>query len=140
MPWSFIAEALGLVFPSDDSDLFDCVVTFHNDLGQTQKLDIHGATVETIWAQGSKFPMLHEWHARQDGLVLRIEYDTDIFSDKYVQLVQSLLLAALRQMLDPLLCYGDISQHLKQVLHSNSELDIEEVQRFARMNMRVCDR
>lgn len=135
VPWASLMKHLGLPHPSNAQHIFDCVVTFHDDRQSGNKLPIEGVVPEHIWAEGSKFAMLFEWHAVRDGLKLRIEYDTDHFSHQFVSIVVTLLLDCSRSLLDKQCSHAGLKSRLVELLNrecASVGLDAEEVKGLAK--------
>lgn len=94
LPWPRLLDRLGLPFESSArQQLFDCVVTFHDDRrGAAAAFAVPGAhPLRDVWAEGAKFALLFEWHALPDRLSLRLEYDSDVLPEALVRVVQVLV-------------------------------------------------
>ncbi|KAE8346096.1 hypothetical protein BDV24DRAFT_176994 [Aspergillus arachidicola] len=113
VPWSTLVEHLGLCAQTGSAQIFDCVVTFHDDRTFAESLAIDGVSTQNVWTEGSKFAMLFEWHALPDRLSLRIEYDTDRFAADFVRVMRDLLLNALELILIPEASQQDAMEQLR---------------------------
>ncbi|KAF9632962.1 hypothetical protein BFW01_g3825 [Lasiodiplodia theobromae] len=93
LPWPRLLDRLGLPFESSvRQQLFDCVVTFHDDRRAAAAFAVPGAyPLRDVWAEGAKFALLFEWHALPDRLSLRLEYDSDVLPEALVRIVQVLV-------------------------------------------------
>ncbi|KAE8322167.1 hypothetical protein BDV39DRAFT_210015 [Aspergillus sergii] len=135
VPWSTLVGHLGLCGQTGSAQIFDCVVTFHDDRAFAESLAIDGVSTQNVWTEGSKFSMLFEWHAFPDRLSLRIEYDTDRFTADFVRLLKDLLLQALELILKPQTSQLDAMEQLR--VHLNTQchtlgLNVDDVKSQAR--------
>lgn len=74
------------------------MITFHDDREET-KSPIPDCKTLYTWSEGAKFGLMTEFLAvSQDTLMLRIEYDTACYESKDVELVQHLIVTALRDL------------------------------------------
>ncbi|KIA75848.1 hypothetical protein HK57_00375 [Aspergillus ustus] len=135
VPWSTLLAHLGLPVQTDSSQIFDCVVTFHDDRAKTQMLPIDGISHRQIYPEGSKFAMLFEWHALPERLQLRLEYDSDHITPDIAQLVQFLSLHCAELVLNAKMKNLHIQQELKRALKQKCRelrLNIDDVRNVAR--------
>ncbi|KAK6820191.1 hypothetical protein RU639_007482 [Aspergillus parasiticus] len=135
VPWSSLVEHLGLCDQTGSAQIFDCVVTFHDDRAFAESLAIDGVSTQNVWTEGSKFSMLFEWHAFPDQLSLRIEYDTDRFAADFVRLLKELLLQALELILKPQTSQQDAMEQLRVHLNTQChslDLNVDDVKSQAR--------
>ncbi|KAK7540271.1 hypothetical protein IWX49DRAFT_507316 [Phyllosticta citricarpa] len=117
VPWPRLLEHLGLPFPSHRQQLFDCVVTFHDDRMTEQSVfPVDGVHPMHVWTEGAKFGVLFEWHVFADRLSVRFEYDTDRVSETLVRILQSMLLQAVEALLDPERQYEQLVRRLDALL------------------------
>ncbi|EMD58405.1 hypothetical protein COCSADRAFT_350779 [Bipolaris sorokiniana ND90Pr] len=134
--WPQLLEHLGLPFPSRRQQLFDCVVTFHDDRITEQCIfPVAGAKPLHIWTEGSKFGMLFEWHMFADHLSVRLEYDTDHIPEAFVKIVQTMLLAAVEYLLDPAYRYAELLYQLDALLLQQCaelEQDVDHIRCIAK--------
>ncbi|RMZ82632.1 hypothetical protein DV738_g1678, partial [Chaetothyriales sp. CBS 135597] len=101
-------------------NMFDVMVTFHEE-DNTLTLPISGTEPLYTWAEGSKFPLMCEFLAVQNGtgtsvVVLRLEYDDQILSQgQVVQIGNQIIHFELEKMekglAEPVLLHYYPSQH-----------------------------
>ncbi|KNG46901.1 amp-dependent synthetase ligase [Stemphylium lycopersici] len=137
--WPQLLEHLNLPFPSRRQQLFDCVVTFHDDRMTGKSIfPVAGAEAQHVWTEGSKFGILFEWHIFADRLSVRLEYDTDYVPDVLVRIVQNMLLQAVNGLLDATCRYDELLHQLDSSLARQCrdlEIDIEDMQYIARQHL-----
>ncbi|KAK4184506.1 hypothetical protein QBC35DRAFT_517514 [Podospora australis] len=125
IPWHQLLEHLDIditkVLPNHP--LFDCVVSFHDtrhhiDSVTTTFTDdeiqerghhrqhgpwgsgLDGMEPKLVWSEGSKFKLMVEWIAlSDDALVLRLEYDSALFSPRRIAVVRGMILWVLQQLI-----------------------------------------
>ncbi|KAH9864492.1 hypothetical protein J1614_010426 [Plenodomus biglobosus] len=137
--WSQLLEHLGLPFPSRRQQLFDCVVTFHDDrtTGNTV-FPVAGAQPLHVWTEGSKFGLLFEWHIFADRLSIRLEYDPDQIPEALVRVVQGMLLLAVEHLLDPTYQYHQLIEQLNVSLAQqcgDMGMDVDEIRTIAAQHL-----
>ncbi|CAG8909346.1 unnamed protein product [Penicillium egyptiacum] len=109
LPWHGLLSQLGIPFPSEHDEVFDCGVTFHDRRRSAHaQLDIEGVDPMPVWPEGSLFSILFEWACTEDQLLLRLQYSTDRFSERFMSVVQGLLRLAIDHMLDTELSLADL--------------------------------
>ena len=133
--WPRLLETLGLPFPSHRQQLFDCVVTFHDDRTTRESVfPVKGARPLHVWTEGAKFGLLFEWHIFAHRLSVRLEYDTDRVPKTLVDIVQTLLLHAIERLLDPTHQYGQLLTELNGLFEQQcvaAEADVEKLRTIA---------
>ncbi|KAE8416764.1 hypothetical protein BDV36DRAFT_309927 [Aspergillus pseudocaelatus] len=95
--WDQLLEHLQVPTTPPDHPLFDVVVTFHSQSHSNGlELSVPGLQTCYTYAEGAKFRLLCEFSAlSEDRLLLRLEYDTDCFTEKDIHLLQSRIPLAL---------------------------------------------
>ncbi|KAE8152948.1 hypothetical protein BDV25DRAFT_169719 [Aspergillus avenaceus] len=95
--WDQLLEHLQVPTTPPDHPLFDVVVTFHSQ-SHSNGLELSAPGLQTCYtyAEGAKFRLLCEFSAlSEDRLLLRLEYDTDCFTEEDIQLLQARIPLAL---------------------------------------------
>lgn len=137
--WPQLLEHLNLPFPSRRQQLFDCVVTFHDDRMTGKSIfPVAGAEPQHVWTEGSKFGILFEWHIFADRLSVRLEYDTDHIPELLVKIVQNMLLPAVKGLLDASCRYDELLHQLNSSLAQQCgdlEIDIADIRYIARQHL-----
>ena len=89
--WDQLLEHLQVPTTPPDHPLFDVVVTFHSQSHSNGlELSVPGLQTCYTYAEGAKFRLLCEFSAlSEDRLLLRLEYDTDCFTEEDIHLLQS---------------------------------------------------
>ncbi|OJD30965.1 peptide synthetase [Diplodia corticola] len=145
MPWPRLLQHLGLPFPSHRQQLFDCVVTFHDDRSaaaarsSSPVFPVAGARPLHVWTEGAKFAVLFEWHVFADRLSVRLEYDTDCVPALLVSILQKMLLLAVDRLLDPTCRYEQLLRGLHLLLQQQClavGADVEEMRATAVKHLR----
>ncbi|KAF9891445.1 hypothetical protein FE257_003911 [Aspergillus nanangensis] len=139
MPWHSLLSQLNIPFPSGYDEVFDCAVTFHDrhDPERTPSR-IDGITPTHFWAEGAKFILLFEWHFTENGLSLRVEYDTDRVSESYLRVLKKLLLVGTESMLNTEMNSVELKKYLRLSLQNacyEVSLDVEVVNELARKHL-----
>lgn len=99
VPWTQLLEHLNVNPSFPNNPLLETMVTFHADPDALQ-LSIPGIDPLLTWTEGAKFKLLVEFCAVSDKtLLLRIEYDSQIFSVAHVRRIQKLILEALEVLM-----------------------------------------
>lgn len=127
MPWTQLLEHLKVTPDFPDHPLFDVMVTFHDERYETS-LPISGCEPLYTWAQGAKFKLMTEFVAvSQDSLLLRVEYDTECFERRDVEVLQRLLAGALRSLVEQD-NYNEMKERMKELEHGdNGEDELERM-------------
>lgn len=100
VPWNQLLEHLKVEPSFPNHPLLETMVTFHAD-PNALPMSLPGVKPLLTWAEGSKFKLLVEFCAVSDEtLLLRLEYDTDIFSAAHIRRIRELLLEALEVLMD----------------------------------------
>ncbi|KAI4641286.1 putative NRPS-like protein biosynthetic cluster [Alternaria ventricosa] len=137
--WPQLLEHLGLPFPSRRQQLFDCVVTFHDNRTTDRSIfPVAGAQPQHVWTEGSKFGLLFEWHIVADRLSIRLEYDSDQIPEAIVGIVENMLLLAVESLLDPMCRYDALIQQLDSLIErrcGDLEIDPDETRRVAKKHL-----
>ncbi|RAL06520.1 CoA-dependent acyltransferase [Aspergillus homomorphus CBS 101889] len=105
VPWHALLALLGLPFPSGHEALFDYAVTFweYRGVKDSQRLpDTEGLVPLPVSPNGAIFALLFEWRFTDDeqGVSLRLGYDTDLLSPALMNELSRVLCVALDNMLD----------------------------------------
>ncbi|KAI0549811.1 hypothetical protein F4679DRAFT_545657 [Xylaria curta] len=104
VPWQNLLEGLHIAPNYPDNPIFKVMVTFHTP-DVAAKLDISGLVPCLSWADGSKFSLLVEFTALDEGeLVLRVEYDTDNYSVADIDTLVANITTALSMLLSDRPC------------------------------------
>ncbi|PYI24559.1 acetyl-CoA synthetase-like protein [Aspergillus violaceofuscus CBS 115571] len=143
VPWHALLALLGLPFPFGHEAVFDCAVTFREDRGVeiTQRLpDIEGLMPRPVSPDGAIFALLFEWRFTDDdqGVSLRLGYDTDLLSPALVGVVSRVLCVALDNMLDLAMTQTRLRHVLRQALDDaclRAGLEPLSVRELARKNL-----
>nr|QSQ85920.1 NRPS [Preussia typharum] len=95
IPFSRIMETLDFPDGAIDYPIFECMVTFHTrgaGLNNWLQLPDCNVSESTMFAPGSKFPLLMEWsETGVDEWMVHIEYDTDRLSSATMDTVEGAL-------------------------------------------------
>jgi gliotoxin/aspirochlorine biosynthesis peptide synthetase len=95
VPWTQLVQHMKLETDFPNHPVLETMVTFHGDL-HAVNLALPGLEPLLTWAEGSKFKLLIEFSAvSEETLLLRLEYDTDVFSGPSILRVEKLILGAL---------------------------------------------
>lgn len=122
IPWPALLQALDFSFPSAQDRIFNVVVTLHDNRLRQAQLAIAGVSepstsqLQRLWPPGAKFPLCVEFHARAQLLTMRLEYDSDIFSNAHARVLQDLLLAAIEGLLKVESSYTEIMNRIQDTL------------------------
>ncbi|OJJ96433.1 hypothetical protein ASPACDRAFT_46595 [Aspergillus aculeatus ATCC 16872] len=143
VPWHALLALLGLPFPSTHDAVFDCAVTFPDErsVEDDQRLPhIDGLIPRAVSPDGAIFALLFEWHftADEQGVSLRLGYDTDIFSSSVMNVLVRLLCVALDNMLDLNLTQTRLRHVLRQALDDaclRAGMEPDQVQDLARKSL-----
>ena len=99
VPWNQLVQHMKVETDFPNHPILETMVTFHGDPHATN-LALPGLEPLLTWADGSKFKLLIEFCAvSEETLLLRLEYDTNIFSHTDIFRVEKLLLQALDGLL-----------------------------------------
>ncbi|POS79672.1 D-alanine-poly(Phosphoribitol) ligase subunit 1 [Diaporthe helianthi] len=78
---------------------FDTMVTFHH-AGESVHMDVPGVTPRITWSEGSKFPLMMEFSSvGSRGVILRAEYDTQLYASGHVDRFVSAVAAAIAMLI-----------------------------------------
>ena len=95
VPWAQLIPHLNVTPDFPNHPLFETMVTFHDDR-HTALLPISGFEPLLTWAEGAKFQLMCEFSAvSHESLLLRVEYDTEVFSQADVIRLEWLIAEAL---------------------------------------------
>lgn len=95
VPWTQLLQHLNLEPSFPNHPLLDTMVTFHNNPNALQ-LSLPGIEPLLTWTEGAKFKLLVEFSAvSNETLLLRLEYDSRIFTLPHIHRIQMLVLEAL---------------------------------------------
>ncbi|KAF1362625.1 acetyl-CoA synthetase-like protein [Lizonia empirigonia] len=137
--WPRLLQHLGLPFPSHRQQLFDSVVTFHDDrITNSSVFPVVGARPLHVWTEGSKFGLLFEWHMFAHHLSVRFEYDTDRVPETLIRIIQNMLLHAVELLLDPACRYDRLLQKLGALLRQQCTAlgaDVDEMRSLAEQHL-----
>ena len=100
VPWNQLLEHLQVEPSFPNHPLLETMVTFHAD-PNALPMSLPGVQPLFTWTQGAKFKLLVEFCAVSDQtLLLRLEYDTDIFSIAHIRRIREMVLEALRVLME----------------------------------------
>ncbi|KAF2106355.1 hypothetical protein BDV96DRAFT_625896 [Lophiotrema nucula] len=96
MPWHQLLEHLHIDADYPNHPLFETMVTFHDEHSTPSPSVIPNLEPCFVWTEGSKFQLMCEFTAvSHDRLLLRIEHDSQIFSDADVLRLENNITTAL---------------------------------------------
>ena len=101
--WAKLVQLLGVSHQYPNYSLFNTMVTFHDERNDDARglLGIEGCEQLLAWAEGAKFRLMCEFSALNDDCcVLRLEYDTQIFSRCDISCMGGLVVAALEGLVE----------------------------------------
>lgn len=100
VPWNQLLSHLKLEPSFPNHPLLETMVTFHADPKSLQ-ISVPGVEPLLTWTQGAKFKLLVEFSAVSDEvLLLRLEYDTHLFSSAHICRIRELVLEAVRALME----------------------------------------
>lgn len=100
VPWNQLLEHLKLEPSFPNHPLLETMITFHADPTALQ-MPLPGVAPLLTWTEGAKFKLLVEFCAVSDNaLLLRLEYDTHIFSSIHIRRIRELILEALKVLIE----------------------------------------
>ena len=98
VPWAQLVSHLNIKSDYPNHPLFETMVTFH-DNRHTALLPLFGFEPLLIWAEGAKFQLMCEFSAiSNESLLLRLEYDADLFSQADIIRLEWLISEALESI------------------------------------------
>lgn len=113
-PWTKLVNHLQLAINFPENPLFSVMVTFHDDREET-KSPIPDCKTLYTWSEGAKFSLMTEFLAvSQDTLMLRIEYDTACYESQDVELLQHLIVTALRDLVTEV-DYDEMKERMREI-------------------------
>ncbi|KAL8701492.1 MAG: hypothetical protein Q9201_004878 [Fulgogasparrea decipioides] len=99
VPWTQLLEHLNIEPSFPNHPLLETMVTFHADPNALHT-SLPGLEPLLTWTEGAKFKLLVEFCAVSNKtLLLRLEYDTRIFSPAHIRRIQKLVLEALELLM-----------------------------------------
>ncbi|KAI1322272.1 hypothetical protein F5Y16DRAFT_50509 [Xylariaceae sp. FL0255] len=98
IPWHELLEHLNIQPEYPDNPLFDVMVTFHTP-DMIANLSLPQLVPCFSWSQGSKFLLMTEFTVIGQGVMLRMEYDTDHYSIEAIDTLAAGIAAALLMLL-----------------------------------------
>lgn len=131
IPWHQLLEHLGVKRNFPSHPLFDIVVSFH-DIVQTSKLGpfIPGMRPCFAWSEGAKFKLMCEFNAySEDKLMMRLEYDTDVFTQHEIQKIEGLITRALMLLVEEM-PFEEIKAKLTAIEDEEFEGELDPAQMF----------
>nr|UBX54540.1 non ribosomal peptide synhtase [Aspergillus sp.] len=136
LPWHHLLSHLGLPFPSEHNEIFDCSATFHDSRGSDRPFQsIEGITPSRVWPEGAMFSIMFEWVLNEDNLVIRLAYDTDRFSSSFMRIVEKLLHVTIDAMFDTQRSFAELRHSLSQTLGDicdSMQMDVASVNGHSR--------
>lgn len=100
VPWNQLLDHLKIEPSFPKHPLLETMVTFHADPKALQ-IALPGVEPLLTWTEGAKFKLLVEFCAVSDeALLLRLEYDTDIFSSTHIRRIRELVLEAMGVLME----------------------------------------
>ncbi|KJK94803.1 hypothetical protein H633G_01313 [Metarhizium anisopliae BRIP 53284] len=103
IPWNELLKQHAVMSDHPNVPFIEAMVTFHDNRGQ-EPLSIDGTQPLYTWCKGAKFKIMFEFLAlNSDTAMLRMEYDTLLYSETEASYIQSRVIAAidgLTQQLD----------------------------------------
>ena len=144
IPWPTLLQALDIPFPSKQQEVFDVVVTVHDNrhggihLAIPDMVLTGNTNVQRIWPDGAKFPLCFEVEAQKERLTVRLEYDTDIMHVTHALVLQNILLVAICGLLEPQLTYVGIMKRMEGALRDGckeQQVSVEELAGIAKAHL-----
>lgn len=122
VPWNQLLDHLKVEPTFPNHPLLETMVTFHADPKALQ-MSLPGVEPLLIWTKGAKFKLLVEFCAvSEETLLLRLEYDTHIFSSSQIHRIRELVLEALRVLLEEI-PFAEARKRLERVEQEVMALD-----------------
>ncbi|CAI6337017.1 unnamed protein product [Periconia digitata] len=123
--WPRLLEALEIPFPLRQQEIFDVVVTVHDDRRGVLGLAIPGLAamhgqMPQLYPHGAKFPLCFELQAYKEHLTVRLEYDTDIMQSMHARILQRLLSVAFEALLQADSTYTETLSRIENALRKSS--------------------
>ena len=95
VPWTQLLQHLNLEPSFPNHPLLETMVTFHDD-PHALHMSLPGIEPLLTWTDGAKFKLLVEFCAvSNETLLLRLEYDSHIFTPAHIRRIQMLVLEAM---------------------------------------------
>ncbi|CAD6577320.1 MAG: hypothetical protein ASARMPRED_008215 [Alectoria sarmentosa] len=114
IPWTELLGYLQIASDFPEHPLFSVMVTFHDDR-QENKSPLPGCKKLYTWSEGAKFSLMTEFLAvSEDTFLLRVEYDSACFRKKDVEMLQELVVAALRNLITGA-SYDEMKERMREV-------------------------
>jgi hypothetical protein len=114
VPWQDLLNHLRVTPDFPNHPLFEVMVTFH-DRENGLDFALHGATPLYTWAEGAKFGLMCEFTALADGgILLRLEFDEDLWTRDEILQVERLIVRALDLIVSNVR-YADIKTALRDM-------------------------
>lgn len=137
IPWHQLLEHLGVERNFPSHPLFDTVVSFH-DTDQTSKLGPFLPRMRPcfVWSEGAKFKLMCEFNAYpEDKLMMRLEYDTDMFTRREIQEIEGLITHALMLLVEEI-PFEEIKASLAKVKGEDFKGEVDPMQVFGK---KICE-
>ena len=100
VPWNQLLEHLKVEPSFPNHPLLETMVTFHAD-PNALPMSLPGVKPLLTWTEGAKFKLLVEFCAvSEETLLLRLEYDTNIFPAAHIRRIRDLVLEALGVLME----------------------------------------
>ena len=127
VPWQQLLDHLQIVPDYPNHPLFETMVTFH-DSSNAPAIAIPGIEPCVLWTEGSKFQLMCEFTALSaDRLLLRLEFDSECFSDAEIVRVENCVGEAL-EMLVAEQAYKEIRERLKTFAQGGLDICFERLE------------
>ncbi|OCL06618.1 BcNRPS1, nonribosomal peptide synthetase [Glonium stellatum] len=111
LPWNELVEYLQIQRRFPEHPLFDIMVSYHEDYGNTRMPGIDATPLYT-WTEGAKFKLMVEFSVlSHDSLLMRLEYGDKCFDKKEIALLGRLILLALEGLVN-----GEMCENIKKKL------------------------
>ncbi|RJE25399.1 Condensation domain protein [Aspergillus sclerotialis] len=126
IPWHQLLHHLGIKPEYPKHPILEMMVTFHDNRGSAKWLD--GVEPLITWTHGAKFGLMIEFSAQtKEACLMRIEYDTDLHSEKSIKMLEARIIEALEcivteQTFDKTLALVMEADKQTQLKSSNSNL------------------
>ena len=131
IPWHQLLDHLGIERNFPSHPIFDTVVSFH-DVMQTSKLGPFLPRMRPcfVWSEGAKFKLMCEFNAySEDKLMMRLEYDTDVFTRPEIQKIEGLITRAITLLVEET-PFEEIKASLARVDGEGFEGEVDPLQVF----------
>jgi len=122
IPWHQLLKHFQITPDYPNHPLFETVITFH-ELADNPTL-IPGVEPCVVWADGAKFQLMCEFTAvSTDRLLLRIEHDTECFSDVEIAQLQNVLTVALDYLTTEKASFGSMLDQVREDAKKAPKMD-----------------